>query len=90
MGGRNNLIKEVKDKMQDILDEALEVSYMGGTVNNLNLYIPIKYYGDIEEELNEKDTDDIVILKGTLREDYEYIRQYKMSLYTDIYGNHDE
>lgn len=90
MGGRNNLIKEVKDKMQDILDEALEVSYMGGTVNNLNLCIPIKYYGDIEEELNETDTDDIVILKGTLREDYEYIRQYKMSLYTDIYDNHDE
>ena len=41
MGGRNNLIKEVKDKMQDILDEALEVSYMGGTVNNLNLCICI-------------------------------------------------
>lgn len=90
MGGRRYLIVEVKMKMNDILDEILELSYMGGETHNLNLCIPIKFYSDIMEELEDMDTDDIVILKGTLREDYEEVRRCKMNLYIDIYGDYDE
>ena len=82
MGGRKNLIQEVKDTMDEMLDIALSISYAGGCIHTMNgsLCIPIYLYSDIQEELNEMDTDDIVILKGTLREDYDEMRRYKANL----------
>lgn len=91
MGGRNNLIKEVKDKMDEMLDIALSISYVGGCISTMNnsLCIPVYLYSDIQEELDEMDTEDIVNLKGTLREDHDEMRRYKMHLYMDIYGDYD-
>ena len=92
MGGRNNLIQEVRDTMDEMLDIALSISYIGGCIStmNNNLCIPVYLYSDIQEELNEMDTDDIVNLKNTLREDYKEMRSYEMHLYMDIYGDYDE